>query len=104
MSSTVIRVGQAPETLTVSALYFDGISAQAQPVTLRVDEASQCLTWSKDDHTHSWPLKDVREVPDQANRKELVLRLRNNPVERLLVADRALAPRFPPGSESDWPG
>jgi hypothetical protein len=95
MSSTVIRVGQAPETLTVSALYFDGISAQAQPVTLRVDEASQCLTWSKDDHTQSWPLKDVREVPDQANRKELVLRLRNNPVERLLVADRALAPRFP---------
>lgn len=83
---------KAPET---EGQFFDGETAKAHEVVLAVDEAAGALSISGDGVELSWPLDQVRLVPDQAGLKGLVLRLADDPLARLFTRDRALAQRFP---------
>ncbi|SPF77723.1 M48 family metallopeptidase [Pseudoprimorskyibacter insulae] len=92
---TVIHVGAAPEPFNSSALFLDGHRARPVPVDLTIDEDGGALVWSHDDTTFRWPLGDIRELPDQADRSGLVLRHRDDALVRLHLPDRGLVPRLP---------
>lgn len=74
-----------------TATHFDGESARPHKVDLRIDEARRVLLGQG----LSWPLEEIREVPDQAGQDILVLRLKDDPVQRLVLPDRSLAARLP---------
>ncbi|MFZ7091727.1 M48 family metallopeptidase [Primorskyibacter sp. 2E233] len=73
------------------ALLLDGETGSQQPITLRIDEDRQALVGGSID----WPLDEVREVPDQAQRDLLLIRRANDPVQRLILPDRSFELRFP---------
>ncbi len=89
--STVLRVGARPAAFRSTASYLDGQSAAPRGVVLGIDETRKVLVGDGID----WPLDDIREVPDQAGGDLLVLRLKGDPVQRLILPDRALVPRLP---------
>ena len=89
--STVLRVGaRAPEFLA-EASFYDGQNAVPQRIPVTIDENRAILTGPG---IH-WPLGDIREVPDQAGGDIMVLRLRDDPLTRLILPDRTIAPRLP---------
>ncbi|MFZ5963968.1 M48 family metallopeptidase [Thalassococcus sp. BH17M4-6] len=93
---TLLRVGAAPEAFTATARYLDGVRPEAAAVRLSIDEHARALVISRDQgEALRWPLDDIREVPDQAGRDVFALRLRDDPLQRLLLEDRELEPRLP---------
>lgn len=78
-----------------TGVYFDGESAKAHEVNLRVNEAAGVLELRSDEESQDWPLVKVRFVPDQAGVKGLVLRLSDDPLARLFTSERGLANQFP---------
>jgi len=94
--STLLRVGAAPAPFAAEAQYLDGACPRPEPVRLGIDETAQELVIARDDGIDlRWPLTAIREVPDQAGGDLFVLRLRDDPLQRLLLSDRDLAPRLP---------
>ncbi|KMK66083.1 M48 family metallopeptidase [Puniceibacterium sp. IMCC21224] len=89
---TVIRVGGSPARFHSQALFLDGTRPEPREVTLAIDEDRATLVSGVD---IDWPLRDIREVPDQAGGDLFVLRLRDDPLQRLILPDRSLAPRLP---------
>ena len=94
--TTILRVGATPEPFSATAQYLDGVRPKPDTVTLAIDEPRALLTFARPDGTQaSWPLSDIREVPDQAGGDLFVIRLRDDPLQRLILSDRTLAPRLP---------
>jgi Zn-dependent protease with chaperone function len=91
---TVLRVGRTPEIYSTEAIFFDGISASPTPVSVTVDEADRALV-GHGGASFRWPLVDIREVQDQAGLDQMILQLATDPVQRLILPDRQLAPRLP---------
>lgn len=89
--STVVRVGSRAASWRGDGLYLDGDSADPRPVRVGIDETDRTLVFSAGE---AWPLDDIREVPDQAGQDLFVLRLRNDPVKRLILREREVAPRL----------
>ena len=93
---TVLRVGRSPEPFSATGTYFDGIAAAATQVAVTVDEDAQALVGLTDSGVRiTWPLTDIREVPDQAGGDQMLLQLSNDPVQRILLNDHSLTPRLP---------
>ncbi|MHA6326742.1 M48 family metallopeptidase [Roseivivax sp. CAU 1753] len=94
MTGTIIHVGPRPATFSRRATFFDGLTPTPHAVALGIDEVAGCLVFEAADDVYGWPLEDVREVPDQAGGDLLVLRLKDDPLARLVLTDRDLAPRL----------
>ncbi|MGH1446112.1 MAG: M48 family metallopeptidase [Cognatishimia sp.] len=96
MSDTMtIHVGPRPAALGALGTYFDGETAEAQPARLRIEEGQQVLVIEVRGQQKVWPLTDIRRVPDQADREQLVLALAGDPVVRLVTDEHRLAQRCP---------
>lgn len=88
---TVLRVGSRPATFETDGTYLDGESAVARPVALKIDETRRSLTGAGID----WPLDDIREIEDTAGGDLIILRLKQDPVARLILTDAGIRPRLP---------
>ena len=85
---TVIHVGGAPASFEGEALYLDGQTAGLRPAALRVNETTADLVILTPGFASiSWPLNDVRTVPDQADGRRMVLACVGDPVARMIVED-----------------
>ncbi|CUI47875.1 M48 family metallopeptidase [Cognatishimia activa] len=92
---TTIRVGERPAALGALGTYFDGESAVAHPARIRIEEGQQALVIEFAGRHVLWSLEDVRWLPDQADRSELVLANAHDPVARLITDEMRLAKRCP---------
>lgn len=92
---TIITVGPEPERFDGKGMFFDGHGPVERPVRLRIDEEAQALVLLDGDEVDRWPLDQVRRVPDQAGGDFLVLRLKSDPVKRLMTRELGLVVRFP---------
>lgn len=93
---TVLHVGPVPETFSAIGSYFDGTRSAPSSVTVTVDEDTKSLAGLAETGAEiHWPLADIREVPDQAGRDQMVLQLSDDPVQRIILTDRGLTPRLP---------
>lgn len=68
-----------------AGLFFDGRMAQGRDVRLSFDDGAQELQIIHADQTINWPYGEIRALPDQAGEDALVLRLKSDPVARLIV-------------------
>lgn len=93
--TTIIPVVTRDKWPEAEGRYFDGETARAHDVSLRIDEAAGALVLTGEGISQKWPLDQIRLVPDQAGIKGLVLRLADDPLARLFTKDRILAQRFP---------
>ena len=93
--TTIVPVVPRDKWPDANGRFFDGETAEAHDVALRIDEALGALEISGDGIDRKWPLDQIRLVPDQAGVKGLVLRLADDPLARLFTSDRVLAQRFP---------
>ena len=93
--STILRVGPTPDSWRSEATFFDGITPEPRPVQLGIDEPAQALWIDGAGPRLSWPFRDIRQVPDQAGGDIMVLRLKDDPVTRLVLPDQSLASRLP---------
>jgi Zn-dependent protease with chaperone function len=85
---TWITVSDPPPLWAARALLFDGRTAPGQPVTVTVDEAGPALILTPAGGSPvRWLFADLRSLPDQADRKSLIVALAGDPVARLLVTD-----------------
>lgn len=79
-----------------AGVYFDGDRALPVPVTLELSEDRQVLMIRGQDVAPvDWPVADIRRVADQASHDETVLRLRHDPVARVVMEGRASGAVFP---------
>ena len=92
---TTIRVGERPAALGALGTFFDGEAAAAHPARIRIEESQQALVIEYAGQQVLWPLHDIRQLPDQANRSELVLASAKDPVARLITDELRLARRCP---------
>lgn len=92
---TVIHVGPRPEPFVATGLYFDGDTAVGQQVSVSVDESACALVMAGTSERLHWPLSDIRLLPDLAGRDQLVLRLRDDAVARLVLTDARILARLP---------
>ncbi|MGH1416113.1 MAG: M48 family metallopeptidase [Pelagimonas sp.] len=69
------------------------------PVPVRaevwIDPQKNALIIRTDTVEEVWPLTDIRKLQDQADKVRLVLRLRGDPLRRLMLADHCLYPELP---------
>lgn len=85
---TLIRVGSGAPVPEGFADFFDGSSAAVQRVSFRVNDAATSLTITPPEGTPEvWPLADLREVPDQADRDRLVVTTKDRGLARLTLTD-----------------
>lgn len=78
------------------AIYFDGDRAVPVPVVLDLSDDGQVLTISAPDMALvNWPVIDIRRVMDQAAKDETVLRLRDDPLARIVLPGHASLSVFP---------
>ncbi|MCK0150609.1 hypothetical protein MWU54_11275 [Marivita sp. S6314] len=91
---TVLKVGHRPEVYSAEAVYFDGTSAVPRHVSVTVDEDSRSLV-AHAGADFRWPLADIREVLDQAGGDQMVIQRVGDPVQRVILPNRDLAPRLP---------
>lgn len=89
--STVLHVGPKPPAFETEGTYLDGETAEARPVSLRIDEERRALTGPGID----WPLDEIRELPDIAGGDLVILRLKDDPLARLILQDPSIRPRLP---------
>lgn len=93
---TVIRVGAAPEPYETRGLYFDGDTAVGDLAQVSVDEPPRMLVISRIGFAEiRWPLDDLRLLPDLGGQDLVILRLRDDPVARLILDDDLLLERLP---------
>ncbi|MCI5111686.1 MAG: M48 family metallopeptidase [Marivita sp.] len=93
---TVLRVGRVPEAFRATGIYFDGALSAPRTVSLSIDESAGTLVADTGAHPPiHWRLSEIREVPDQAGRDQMVLQLSQDPVRRIILPDHTLAPRLP---------
>lgn len=90
--STIIRVGGSDARFRAQALFLDGTRPEPRLVTLEIDEDRAALV---SPCGINWSLRDIREVPDQAGTVLFIIRLRDDPLQRLILPDRTLVPRLP---------
>ncbi|MBV2359808.1 M48 family metalloprotease [Thalassococcus sp. CAU 1522] len=93
--STLLHVGARPPAFEARGFFLDGISPVPQEASLWIDEALQTLLIDTPDGRQAWPLAAIRELPDQAGGDLYMLRRADDPLQRLMLLDRALAPRLP---------
>lgn len=89
--SSALHIGVQPPPFETSGHFFDGQSPVARPVDLRIDADRRVLTGDGID----WPVDDIREVMDQAGGDLIVLRLKGDPVARLILRHGDIRPRLP---------
>ncbi|MEL6916080.1 MAG: M48 family metallopeptidase [Pseudomonadota bacterium] len=84
---TVIRIGARHEAYEGKGLFFDGQTAAARKATLRIDEGEAALSITLPDAEtpRLWPLREIRQVRDQAGGDMMVLRPRLQTTERLVL-------------------
>lgn len=90
MGPTVIRVGETVAPHQAFADYLDGRSAVIHRVALSIAEASSgpiLVVTLADDQVVRWPLRDLRTIPDQAGKNQLVITSKDAPLGRLIVED-----------------
>ena len=76
--------------------YFDGDNAVARAATLQFSSDYRDLRITVEGQPPLiWPASDIRLVPDQAGRDKFVLRLKTDPVARLIVTDRSILASLP---------
>lgn len=93
---TVIRVGSAPPPFQANGSYFDGETAEAHPVRLSIEDARSALKMDSGDGAPGfWALEDIRKLPDQAGRDQLVLCHKNDPLARLVTTEHLIEKRCP---------
>lgn len=93
---TVIRVGAAPDPFEAKGLYFDGDTAVGDLAQVTVDEAARTLVIGRVGFPPiAWPLDDLRLLPDLGGRDLVILRLKSDPVARLILNDGLLLERLP---------
>ncbi|MCC1491110.1 M48 family metallopeptidase [Cognatishimia sp. F0-27] len=80
---------------TSAGEFLDGRTPTVRPSQASLDAARGMLIIACGDDTHEWPLDQIRAVPDQAGQDILVLRRADDPVERLILPDRALLSSLP---------
>ncbi|WP_417211650.1 M48 family metallopeptidase [Antarctobacter sp.] len=89
--SIVQHMGVKPPPFETEGDFFDGETPVARPVSLRIDSDSRTLTGDGID----WPIDDIREVMDQAGNDLIVLRLKGDPVARLVLRHGDIRARLP---------
>ncbi|MGP6087574.1 M48 family metallopeptidase [Antarctobacter jejuensis] len=89
--STLLHVGSKPPAFETEGTFLDGHTATARHVALRIDETRRTLTGDGLD----WLLDDIRELEDTAGGDLIVLRIKDNPVARLILTDVSIRPRLP---------
>lgn len=93
---TLIHVGARPDPFLAKGLFFDGDGAVGQSVQVSVDENAAALVMQHEtDGARRWPLGDIRVLPDQAGRDQIVLRLRDDATARLVMTDARILSRLP---------
>lgn len=92
---TTIHVGARPSMMQAEATFFDGETAMPHAATLRIEESIGALVISYSGNQVTWPLRDIRRLPDQASAQELVLSLAGDPLARLITEEVDLAKRCP---------
>lgn len=92
---TTIHVGERPAAMGALGTFFDGETAAAHAARLRIDESQAALVIEYSGHRVLWPLDDIRQLPDQAAKAELVLALAGDPLSRLITDEMRLAKRCP---------
>jgi hypothetical protein len=76
--------------------YFDGDMARPRASRLQINRDHSELTISASGLAPIiWRTADIRVVPDQAGRDRTVLRVTNNPVARLVLAEKSLLAMLP---------
>jgi hypothetical protein len=76
--------------------YFDGDHAVARAATLQFSSDYRELRIAVNGQAPLvWITADIRAVPDQAGRDKPVLRLKSDPVARLIVSDRSILAMLP---------
>jgi Zn-dependent protease with chaperone function len=89
--TTVLRVGATPPPFETNGVFFDGQTAKERPLELRIDETRRALTGEGLD----WPLEDIRELSDVAGGDLVILRVKSDPLARLVLTDHSIRPRLP---------
>ncbi len=87
----VVHVGAKAPRFDVEGVLLDGTQAAPRRVSLTIDETRKALVGAGVD----WPLDQIREVPDQAGRDLILLRLTGDPVARLVLTDDSIRARLP---------
>ncbi len=94
--TTRIEIGREPARYDSAATFFDGNAPLPVPARLSIDEEAEMLVIAPEGRApQRWPLSEIRRVPDQAGGDLLVVRLRGDPVARLIVEDHVLIARCP---------
>ncbi len=83
--------GGTPPLYETEGVHFDGRSAEAVPVGLRIDEERHRLTGQGID----WPLHEIRELPDLAGGDLIILRHSADPLARLVIRDAGIRAHLP---------
>lgn len=86
-------MNKTPEHYDAFADFADGISARLARVGVRLEPAAapdRLHIGLPDGQVLIWPIEDVRQLPDQADRKGLVLSTDDNQVSRLFLEDEPL--------------
>ncbi|MGI9393907.1 MAG: M48 family metallopeptidase [Boseongicola sp.] len=91
MSDTVINtpvnVGAGPARPKGFADFFDGISAESHQVASEFDDASRSLVIHlANSPPLIWAIDELRVIPDQADKKKLVLTSMTRPLARLILS------------------
>ncbi len=84
--STLIGVGSRLEEVHTRALHFDGKTAAPRENHLRFDDTARALVDDRDDGL-SWAFADLRRLSDQAGDGQVILRLKGDATQRLMIRD-----------------
>ena len=90
MTGTVIRVGGSDPQLRAFADYFDGTVATIRRAEICIEETASgpvLIVSPPEMPKQTWPLDDIRAVPDQADPETTILALKGDQVSRLILAD-----------------
>ncbi|WP_299935500.1 M48 family metallopeptidase [uncultured Pelagimonas sp.] len=86
---------RAPNNQTYIARFLDGIVPVPIRAEVWIDRQQNALIIRTEEVDESWPMRDIRKLQDQADKTRLVLRLRDDPLRRLILPDHQLYPDLP---------
>lgn len=84
-----------PSGRAYAAQFLDGVVPMPAPAQVWIDRQQNAVLIRTDTTEEAWPLRDIRKLPDQADKTSLVLRLRDDPLRRLVLPDHQLYPDLP---------
>ena len=84
------------------AVYFDGDSPVPRKAVLQINQDHLLITLDSGEAL-TWPLADVRQLPDTASKTTVVLRQTGDPLARLYLTDTRLLSRLPHRHRSSPP-